>query len=373
MKSSVPSVEPRIVVKDSKVDFIQKYDVDNKYPQRVRDIIRASGTASNCTEKYAKFINGKGFKDLTFYKSKVNRKQQTVDSILRQTTSDFSEYRGFALHANFNALLQVNEVNFVPFENCRLGLASRSGYVPTIALYDDWACKKESKILKDNVAFIDRWNPDPEVLLAQITAAGGLENYKGQVMYFSLGGDDAYPLSIIDPVLEDVISDAGLKTFRYRNTTTAFLASHIIEYPQEFESEEDRESALESWKQFQGTNNANKMLVLEKKSADSLGVTVTKLEAADIDKMFNTTNTTCKSSIIERFGIPPILANMLVPGKLAASSEYRDAYQIYNSNTLDERKIFEEKFKEVFSRYRNPINPSGDYSIIPLSFDVATI
>jgi hypothetical protein len=372
MKSTVPSVNPRITVKESKVDNILNYDIDNKYPSRIDDIIKASGTASNCSEKYAKFINGKGFKDNSFYKSKINRRQLTVDGLLRQTTADYSKFRGFAIHVNYNALLQVNEVNYIPFENCRLGLRNSSGYVSKIAVYDNWDLKNGT-LDKSKIDFIDRWNPGPEVIMAQINAAGGIQNYKGQVLWYSADGDDKYPLSIVDPVLEDVVSDAGMKTFRLRSVSTSFLPSHTVEYPFEFESEEDEQQEVENWKKFQGPENANKIMILQNKSGPDNSIKINKVELQDTDKMYNITNTTCKNSIIERYGIPPVLANVLIPGKLGTATEFEDAYKIYNSVTSDERKLFEEKFKEVFSIYRNPINVSGDYSIIPLSFDVASL
>lgn len=372
MKSSLPLVEPRITIKDSKVDGIQNYDADNNYPGRIMDIIRASGTASLCVDRYYKFINGKGFKDQKFWKARINRRGLTVDALLRETSKDYARFRGFAIHVNYNALFQVNEVSYVPFDHCRLSMADENGHVSKIAVYDNWDGKK-GKIKKDEIDFINKWNPNPDVVLAQIEAAGGINNYKGQIFWYSFNGD-SYPLSICDPVLEDIISDTKIKKFRMRTTTTSFMPSHLVEVPFEFESDEERRDYIKNLEKFQGSENSNKLMLVENPEQDqNKKITLHKVDWQDSDKIYEVTNKTVKESIIEAFGIPPQIANIQTPGKLGTAQEVKEGYQIYNSVTSDERRIFEESFKEIFSRYRNPINTTGDFSIIPLSFEVVTV
>jgi hypothetical protein len=368
MKSNLPRVEPRITVKVNKIDNIQNYDIDNNYPLRILDIIKASGTAKNCSNRFAKFIIGKGFKDSKFYQARVNRKRQTVDKVLREVVRDYSKLRGCSFHINFNALFQVNEVTPIPFDHCRLGLPDDNGYVGKIAMYDDWGCRKRNKIDKEKIQFIDRWNPDPDVISSQVLKAGGWDKYNGQIFWYSADGD-CYPEAVIDPVVEDGVSDHSIKEFRLRNATTSFMPSHIIEYPYEFESEEEEQNEKQNWEKFQGTKNANKLMLLQNPNPDKK-INVIKVDWQDTDKIFQVTNDTVKQSIIEAYGIPPVLANIQTPGKLGTAQEMQDAYLIYNSVTEDDRLIFEEIFKEIFSIYRNPINQTGDYSIIPLSFNL---
>jgi hypothetical protein len=233
MKSTLPEVKPRVTIKENKVDHIQNYDSDNNYPGRILDIIKASGTATSCTNLYSKFINGGGFKDQKFWKARVNRKGLTVDKLLRATSRDYSRLKGFAIHVNYNALFQVNEVSYIPFDHCRLGLPDDKGYIAKIALYDDWDCKRVKKVEKDKVDFIDIWNPTPEIILSQIEAAGGINNYKGQIFWYSFELD-SYPLASVDPVIEDCITDNGIKNYRKTNIEKGFFASHVFQYPYEF-------------------------------------------------------------------------------------------------------------------------------------------
>jgi hypothetical protein len=372
MKSTLPSVAPRIIVKENKLSNIQNYDVDNNYPGRIMDIIKASGTATSCANLYAKFINGKGFKDQKFWKSRVNRKGITVDKLLRSNCNDVSRLHGYALHINYNALFQVNEVTYIPFDYCRLGYEDDNSYVAKIALYDDWACKKENKINKAKIDYIDVFNMNPDVILSQVEKAGGWDNYKGQIFWRSFDGE-GYPLSICDPVIEDVLSDSGIKKFRHRTTSTSFMPTHIVEVPFEFESEEEREEFMQNLQNFQGTEKANKLFVMENQKGEDHPIKITKVDWQDFDKVYEVTNRTVKDSIIECFSIPPVLLGVAVSGKLGTADEIRDAYMFYNSVTSDERKMMEEDYTTIFSNYRNPINMSGDYSIIPLDFNTVAV
>lgn len=368
MKASLPNPNPRIRYKKNTVDGILNYDVDNIYPQRMREYCRASGTASNCIKTYAKFIRGGGFADKIFYKSVVNQLGQTADAILRKISNDISEFRGYALHVNYDGLARVSSVTHIPFEYCRLSLPDDYDVSPKIAVYDNWDKVKNKTIDIKRIDFIDKFNPEPEVVLTQVERAGGFENYKGQVLWVSLDGDQ-YPLAIYDSVIEDIIASAGTKTYRLRQTTTNFLASHIVEIPFQFESDEEREAQKEVFSDFQGVDKSNKLLMLENPDAADKdgGIKLHKVDIQDGDKMFQITNQTCKDSILEVFSMPPVLAGVQIPGKLG-NQDMKDAYDFYNSVTIDERIMIEEDIKKIFSRFNKIINPTGNYSILPLAY-----
>lgn len=74
--------ESRVGVKYSQQFKMQTYGEDNLYPQNLSAITSASGTAKLCLNRYSKFIEGFGFKDLKFSEYVVNRKGDTADSIL---------------------------------------------------------------------------------------------------------------------------------------------------------------------------------------------------------------------------------------------------------------------------------------------------
>lgn len=190
----------RIPVADVTNLDIQSYGKGNNYPQMILQLLGASSNAKSCVGRYAKFIRGAGFKDSLFYKSIVNMKGQTCDTLLRLCSDDLAKFGGFALHINYNLLCEITSVEHIPFEDCRLGIEDDAGYIAEIAIHPDWICskgrKKIKKPSKSTIAYTDVFNPNPDVVLSQIVEAGGIEAYKGQTLYVSKDGFMVYPSTI---------------------------------------------------------------------------------------------------------------------------------------------------------------------------------
>lgn len=358
-RTAVPSVEKRVYNENRKTENIESYDIDNLYPQRMIDIINASGTAKRSVETYAKYIHAGGFKDETFYKSVINKKGLTADKLLRLVAHDYACLGGRSYHVNYNGLLKISQVNHVPFEYCRIGTEKKKGMV---AVYEDWECKNNTKVDVDKIKWYPRFTTDTVVLLSQIQACGGLANFEGAIYT-----DEKYPLAPIDPVIEDVISDKSIKTFTDKELQNGFRPSAIVEYPKEFESDEAFDEECEKWTQFQGPETTNKIIVLENSGQER--ITVSKFDQANNDKMYESTNKRVKDSIIQRFGQPPSLLGRRDQNAVFSSQNIEDDTKFYNSITTDERLMFEEDFKLIFSNFYIPICPSGDYSILELQFN----
>ena len=121
---------------------MQSYGNDNLYPQSLRNITGASGTAELCLSRYTKFIEGYGFADEDFSQLEMNTRGETADDILHNVTADLARYGGFALHVNYNVLCRVTGVSVVPFENCRLEEQDDAGNVAHIIIHPDWTGKR---------------------------------------------------------------------------------------------------------------------------------------------------------------------------------------------------------------------------------------
>ncbi len=368
MRVTNVTTEPRIKVKFDKTKGVQNYDIDNNYPARIENVISHSGTATACVNLYAKFIIGDGFKDKNFWKTKINTEGLTVDKLLRACAKDYAKLHGFAIHISYNNLLQKTEWSHVPFKYCRKGELDDELYAGKIIVYNNWDKSVNEKIDKKKFEVYDVYNPIPTVIAYQIEQAGGIEKYNGQIYYFSNEGD-VYPYSPIDPVIEDVQTDAEIKAFRLRDVTTNFMASHMVEYPYNFETESERQQEIERWEGFQGSRKACKINIIENPllAEGKSAVKVTKFENQTNDKQFETTVRTTKDSIIECFGQPPILLGVAVAGKLGTADEVRDSFKFYNNYTSGDRRIFEEAFMILFVDAK--LNESNDFGITLLSFD----
>jgi hypothetical protein len=368
MKVFLADIEQRLVQKENTIYGIINYDIDNSYPQRIKEMIGSSGTASQCADRYSRFIEGEGFQDLAFYKAIVNTGGLTMDKLARKKAVSYALYRGFSVHVNYNALYQPVELTYIPFEDCRLPSDDNEEHEDMIAVYDDWGKRKKRTIKKEDIQWFHKFNPTPEAIQREVDAAGGWEVYGGQIFWYSADGDE-YPLSPFDPVLEDVDTDAQIKIFRNNAVRSGFLDHTLFIQKGKFDSESEREAFKSDLTQFQGAKNSSQVMLVEVENDEEIPE-LKPMTSTEPDKKFEFTNKTTKEAIIEAVGIPSVLINGLVPGKLGTSSEIQDAVAFYNKQTSRERTLLEETATILCKNFYPTINTTNNYAII--EFNIAT-
>ena len=361
---------------------IQTYGDDNLYPQTLRDIISASSTGSECSDRFADFIEGNGFNNELFSGYVVNRKGQTADDIHALVCKDVSLYNGMALHVNYNVYGEIVEVHHIPFENCRLLEEDDNGYVAKIAVHPDWTGKKTRKgkairVTKENIDYIDVFNPVKEVVLAQIESAGGIEYYKGQVLWVSMAGNNIYPIGKGDRVVTEMSTDEGLANVKYRNVRNNFLPSGMVitkkgthttfdENGKEVEDASGNDSFSDMLVQLQGDTNSNKLLDVTLESDEEKPEFV-PIVTQNYDKEFTVTDASVVERIYSAYGQEPWYCIRI--GKVGFSGDIlEDAFEYYNSIVSKQQRLIERTFERLFRYWYEVANSSNDYSVQPLKY-----
>lgn len=348
---------------------VQSFGENNDYPQQVKMIVDASGTAVQCVDIYAKFIAGKGFFDADFYKKVVNRKGQTNDYILEQISKDFALFGGFAIHVNYNANLKITSLQHIPFEQVRFEKMNDKGVFEKIAVHPDWTKQftKLRKWRKEDIELIPFF--DPLKVQDEVDACGGWLNYNGQVFYFSRAGERTYPLPKFDAVLTDMNTEEGISNVNNRNVRNNFLpAGMLVDIFNSDESEEQENDTEKSLLNFQGDENAGKMLYVQVEDESEVPKYV-PFKSNNYDKEFTVTKETVQDNIGQAFNIPPILRAKDVGANFGADL-MTNAYNYFNSVTVNERMSVMRVFTEIFRHWHEAI--TTDFTIEPLSYDVET-
>lgn len=359
------NIKQRIQVKENKTDGILNYDVDNAYPQRMLSALAHSGKASTCVDWYRRFIIGQGFANENFKDAIINTEGETVNDILRFVTRDFARMNGFAIHVNYDLNANVTDIHWMPWKRTRLTKPDDKDLVGKIAVHKDWARERSTQIRKNDIEFIDNFNSDPEIIMAQIESAKGIDKYKGQILWYSPEGMN-YPLVVFDPVLEDVKSDAGVAISRNSAILKGFKADRIFVYKGKFESDDDREDFLDELEEFDGPENVNSTMLVEVKREEEIPEII-QIQTPKHDKMFELSEKVIMSNIRQQFHIPEVFINS-TPGSLGQDSQLKQAEVFYNKDTEDERQMFERQFERLFANFARPINETLDFSITPFTF-----
>jgi len=382
MKTYLPQIERRILVRPNQTFGILNYDLDNAYPQRMLELVAGSPTAKDCWNKRTKFMAGNGFEIKDLGKQIINPKGLTFTKLLKAVATDKALFTGFGIHVNYNANYQISSVNYVKFEDIRMGDTDNPDTADKFALYNDWGRKTWKNIMRSKIIFLDKYDPDPQVIQQQVNTAGGWANYKGQLYYFNPEIDD-YPLIEADSVWEDFETEAGIKIFNNREVTTGFLPSTML-FMQSRREEADNNPPDEGEQtfssqpsqlekdlgEFQGTKSAQKIIVIEYED-ESQKPEFKPYPIQNNDKLFETTERSVEARIIKGFSIPKELVNTEKTSGLSNGGEKKEAIREFNDNTAADRTEIADVFAELFGRFHININPTGNWNIIPIPATVA--
>lgn len=358
---------------------MQAYGYDNLYPQNLARITDASGTACLCLNRYARFIEGYGFDSDILAAATMNHQGDTADDILRNAASDLARFGGFSLHVNYNVLGQVSDVHHVPFENCRLEEADGKGYVAHVLLHPDWEQRKTRSgkrllVNEKNIERIDIFNPDPETVRRQIENAGGIDSYKGQVLWCSMDGRFTYPTASYDAAITEISTDEGLGNVKMRNVRNNFLVSCMLitkkGIPKIDENGDEVDSGQmisdEDLLQFQGDEKTAKILAVEIENEEDKPEVVA-FPSRNFDKEFSVTDASVIERIYAQFHQELFYAIRI--GKLGFSGQVmQDAYEYYAGEVTTEQRFIERAFKRILAAWHDPVLQGVNPVLQPLKY-----
>jgi hypothetical protein len=359
----------RITQRENRTYGIVNYDEDNAYPQRIYSQTNAAPTAHTCVNTYSRFVGGAGFADLTFYQAVVNSEGQTMDKILSLVKKDMARFRGFALHVNVNAEAKITDIFHVPFEHVRMaseGRKNESGF--DYATYSDWSREKRNNIRTDLINWFHTFDLAKDAIAAQVESVGGWDKYKGQLLYVSLD-ENSYPLASCDAVRESLQAEIQSDLRTTANLQNNFSAKSIMVHKGKFADDDDREQFETGLQEFIGPQGAD-IIVVDVESDEEVPQLIAIDSKAD-DKLFEYTDTKITNKIIRNFLIPKVLLSVTDGSGFFNQEQVRDATMYYNMVTMEERLLLEATFKKLGQGFHQSINPTGNYSIIPIEFNLS--
>jgi len=359
---------------------IKAYGANNLYPQQAKAILDSSSTGAECCDRYARFIEGEGIANAIIYDLEVNHYGETTDDILTAVAQDLANYGGFALHVNYDLNCRICELQHVPFESCRLQEDDDSGYIAHIVTHPDWYGRtsrngKIVRVSKDTISTFDRFNPNPDIVRAQIVASGGIEHYKGQILWVSTAGRDRYPLPRYDRVLTELSTDEGLSNVKFRNVRCNFLPSAFVisKTSQALNEEDEVKKAVEArgfaedLAQFQGDETSNVLISLTVAN-DEEKPEIVPFPVQNFDKSFEVTDNSVVERIYCAFEQEPFLC--IRSGKLGFSgTTIHDCYTYYSSLVSKEQRMIERAFSKVFDNWHEPL-ANLNCEIEPLTYNI---
>lgn len=335
---------------------IQRYDSDNLYPQRADTVFERASTLKALMTRVADFVNGEGFADQTIAKLMVNDtglRGQTLNKVLQTVSLPYVKYRSLAMHIGYNLNGSISSITPIEFSAVRLGNKNKEGKVCKYAYSPDWT-KGSAPSKESEIKWYHRFDPTPSKVLEQITEAGGIGNYMGQILYLT-PIDGVYPLATFDAVYDDAQVQSEIALFKIANTQNSFLTSMAIVYPGEFASKDEELEFNNLIANKSGSRNAGGRIGLQDKTGTKkAGDIFQPLTPPNLDRLFEYTEKSIKENIIESEGFPSILLGKS-PNGLFAQGDIEEAYIYANAGTRNRRLELSEIFSTLLLFWETPI------------------
>jgi hypothetical protein len=356
---------------------------DNLYAEVIERLTNNSVTAKTSSKIMASYIIGNGFgeeKDKTIINSET-RPQLTLRGFGNIMSQNVSVQRGVWVHAQYNSNFDVDRYNILPYSHCRLGKEDDNDYSGKIVVYDNWDMS-QGRINKDDFLIFDVFNPSKEVVEYQIDAAGGIDDYKGQVLYVNLDAQFDYALGTIDATMQDCDSERQASIYKNCSLRRGFYGKtlvvtkplaggiegdhdHDIKERKEIESE--RKNFKKTMEGFLGAENTGGLLHVEvDHDGDNLdeAFKVERIDSDIDDKMFAFTEGSIFKNILMSFNNIPSGLVRSDNSLFSANGESLEVMkETYQENTEFERDTVEEIINMLMSFFKDDL---GELKIIPL-------
>ncbi len=325
---------------------IKQYGESNLYPQIVHAIKLRSPLTTSAVKLLADFYKGDGFSengDLV-----LNGQGQSLDDILSRVADDLSEYRGFAVHLNFNAGGAVVEMTPIPFEYCRLGLPNSRGLSDNIKVSNNWESVNfdlNDEGDQENIQTFPKWR----AFGTPITEAGA-------IFYYSDLGEARYPLCSFDPILDNAQSDAEAQLFEVNNLTNGFHSGTIFKHIGPFEDDRAEDRFKEKIDNMLGAKGGNSSMLLVVDEALANQTLVEALPANNNSDLFTQTTINVRNRVIQFFNIPGGLFAIAPEGSVFTVTELGSSFVYMNLRTKNDRKIIERFFNRFVGAGEIKIN-----------------
>lgn len=366
MKSTIPQAykEERKVIYNKRFGVIFNGE-DNLKPLITENAIDLSPTASQCADTFESFLGGSGFEvDL----SEIDLASEfwefvNPNDLLSEACQDIARQSGVFINVGYNAAYQKEYYKVIPYRLCRVGKEDSDGYSGKVVVSPKgWG----RNVKKEDVDVYDAYNPNPDVIQKQVERDGCWENYKGQILFFKLDKQYTYPIPLIDRALNFAKVEYKMSLYYNGTVDRSFEDITYIRH-KEFPNKTDEDNFYKNIKDLSGVENASSKLIIqddwnddeEKQGKFKFDTIKNEVKAEKYAHFESSSSNFIRKSFRN---VPPPLIDF-ISGKLGGTDELRTAQSVYNSNTAKDRSKVERLFKELFTNYKENINPTDNWRI----------
>lgn len=369
VRATLVEIFSRVVkVEDKDKDKLYINGANNLYPNEVEGVINNSPTAFRCANLMARYIEGKGIvhpdgRLIPYGEQPILNpaKGYRTTDILALAAKNLSYQNGVYFHVIYGINDEGNPfqkgIDVLNYTKCRKSKEDDEDY-PGMILYKNWEKKESFRAKKEETYKFYPYNPNTEIVIAQIKADAGvkdedefdiyeaIKHYRGQVYYLNLNPDQVYASSLLDSVYNDADTEYRIGLYNNSQARIGFLGKTI--FLTQGLDEETSEEIKEDLAEFMGAAESANLYHLDVEQSDDLDkvLKIHQLKPQFDDKLFSETKTTSRKNILGAFNNVPEILILAGDGALfgTSSDTYQEAKLFYSEQTEREREQLERAF-----------------------------
>lgn len=336
---------------------VLSYDEDNLYPQRIWWMIAGSNSAMMAARELSDNILCDGFVNDNVSNHK-NDNGRTLGEVLSNIAWDWARFGAAYLVVQYDATGKAVNVYNMAFEQVRIKLNAdykNDSKVRAYKVFNNWERSADLSTDVNTAKEYPAYNP--ESVLSEIEACGGIENYPGQIIEISKIKYKGYPLSTFHTVQNEMSVEQLNGTYLRRQFDSGFLSNSIIEF-QEIEGNDDNDidSLNEEFENgiasMAGADASCSVLTIRRKIMDETqSVRRTELNTPINKDLYNAYLEPIRKNIcMAAYNLPVALVDLsVIGGGLSASGEIiKELRKMYREKLLPVRNLISETLAKIF-------------------------
>ena len=162
-------------------------------------------------------------------------------------------------------------------------------------------------------------------------------------------GQDIYPLPSYTSAFNWAFLDGEMSYLQKSNILNSIFPSFAMMFPKKPQGEEEKKAIKDTIERAKGAQNAGKAVAFFANNKDQLP-TIESIPTNNLDNVFQVTTESIDSKICQAHTIDPILMGIRVSGKLGSGSDIKQAYVIFEKNTIiPMRQVIKDIVNEILT------------------------
>ena len=327
-----------------------KFGTDDKLPNKLINIVDASGTGKSCIGRRRDFIFGKGFLNKDISKAKINV-NQNANNILQELSVYSSYFEGFYLNVKFDLQGKPISVYHIKVEKIRKMQDGRFRFNE----------KMGERLYKQNEdIYYHPFNPNLSPVERNKRIQSEIKEYGQQLgdilLIHNYGAGflkENYPVPDYYAGIEDIESDAAIAKLERRNVKKGWRANVVIETIGEMDNSNKDEDGLSEQGRFDKSINdfcgeeAASVLHIPSKSATARA-RVYPFNVSEILDATDKATSRLAYKVCRNTGVPPVLIGLTTPGQLGNTKEIVNHIKLFNLFVLKMQMMITDALTKIW-------------------------